>query len=214
MSKDWTGVPAGVLNAATQRFWVSLGVHAGMVATRITIDPSYLEGLATFAVQSVANTEKKILQPVYTLVTHAVAEFIAKDKFREGETTDGVSITRLGNNFEKNFLGKIEKNVGAAKLKSHNLLTAARDLSKDGESGIIPELGGKHEIALTHFFQLLEYKQQEKDFTWVVAYIVDKDGVLWTVSAGWGAGGDGWLVNAYSVVHSDRWDADRQVVSR
>ena len=211
----WTEVPSGTLNGATQRFWVELGDYALRIAVRINNDPKFLADLATSAINLATSRTKILLEHLFSFSTKEVKEFIAKESFVEGKTTDGVSIVWLGENFKKNFLGKIERNVKAVELKVNRLLEAARDLSKEGESGIIPQLGGKHEIMLAHFFQLLAYKQQKKDFTWTVAYICDENGVvLWVVDADWSTGLGGCYVNAYSVESSGKWVAGAQVVSR
>ncbi|MCX6787004.1 MAG: hypothetical protein NTY93_00530 [Candidatus Kaiserbacteria bacterium] len=167
------------------------------------------------AVKNRATIEvKKLLQFLFNFTAEAVEEFNAKEKFVEGKTVDGVSIYWLGENFKKNFCNKIEKNVAKTELKIHKLLEAARNLSKDDEPGIIPELGGKHETKLAQFFQILAYKQQKKDFTWVIAYIYDENGNLWTVGADWYSGRGGWFIGADSVDHPFRWDAGDQFVSR
>jgi len=179
-----------------------------------------VEAIAIFAeaVKNRATTAtaevKKLLQFLFSFNVEATEEFIAKEKFVEGKTIDGVSIYWLGDNLKKNFLGKTERNVANAELKVHELLEAARDLSKEDEPGIIPELGGNHEIMLAHFFQLLAYKQKKKDFTWIVAYICDENGNLWTVDASWYSGRGGWLVDAYSVERPYRWFTGPQFVSR
>jgi len=157
---------------------------------------------------------KKLLRFIFTFSAEAVDEFVAKKKFVKGETVDGVSIAWLGDNFKADFLGKIEKNVEAVELKIYKLLAAARDLTKEGEPGIIPALNGRHEIMLAHFFQLLAHKQRTKDFTWIIAYICDENGVLGAVGAGWCASIDGWGVCAGSVEDPDRWRAVARVVSR
>ncbi len=47
--KTWTEVPAGTLNAATQRFWVALGNNAETVANQINTKPGFVDKLARFA---------------------------------------------------------------------------------------------------------------------------------------------------------------------
>lgn len=216
----WTDIPGGILSGGVQRWLIALGSDAGRVITRLNLDPEFATSAATLLVNLATtprNTTaemKKLLQPLFSLIVEAVDEFIAKEKFVKGETTNGVSIAWLGDNFKTNFLGKIEKNVEAAKLKINKLLEAVRDLPKEDEPGIIPELGGNHEIKLAHFFQLLARKQQAKDYTWIIAYVCDKNGVLWAVGADWDSGSDGWDVNASSVEYPGRWGAGDQVVSR
>ena len=205
----WTDVPAGVINAAQQRFWVAVGDSADEIADKMCKDPDFLGKLTAFA-----KNQSKLLKPIATFQTLAVEEFIANENFVEGKTVNGVSTVRLGENFKKNFLGKVEKSVEAVELKIYSLIKAVCDLSKNDEPGIIPELGDKHEIRLAHFFQLLAYKQQKEDYSWTVGYVCDEQGVLWAVNAGWDSDFDGWFVNADSVGDPSRWNADNQVVSR
>lgn len=173
----------------------------------------FVNAVENRAISAVAEA-KKLLQFLFSFSAKAIEKFVAKEKFVEGKTIDGVSIAWLGENFKKNFLGKTEKSVETAELKVHALLEDARDLPKDDEPGIIPELAGKHEINLAHFHQLLAHKQQRKDFSWVVGYILDGNDVLWAVLARWDAGSDGWNVEAHSIEDPDRWNAGDQVVSR
>ncbi|MCX6787157.1 MAG: hypothetical protein NTY93_01370 [Candidatus Kaiserbacteria bacterium] len=164
----------------------------------------------SFFAEAVKN--RKLLQFLFLFSARAVNKFVAKDNFVEGKTVNDVSIAWLGEDFKNIFLGKIEKNVEAAELKVHKLFKAARSLSKEDESGIIPKLDGKHEIKLAHFFQLLAYKQQIKDFTaWVVGYILDENGNLSAVYAYWSGGG--WCVDVYSIKASRRWETGTRFVS-
>lgn len=157
----------------------------------------------------------KLLRYLFDFITEAVEEFVVKNKFIEGKTTDGVSIVSLGENFKKNFSGKIERNVEAVGLlKIHKLLEPARNLPKEDEPGIISELDGRHETMLAHFFQLLAYKQRTGDYTWTIAYIRDENGNLWSVHAQWVyTYFQGWVVDAISVKNQNKWYACAQVVS-
>ena len=172
-------------------------------------------GLFADAVKNRAvKVAKKLLQFLYGFTTTFIDKFDSTEKFREGETIDGVSIAWLGDNLKKHVLGKTETNVPAVDLKVHKLLEVARDLPKNNEPGIISALNGKHEIALAHFHQLLAYKQQKDDYSWTVAYIIGNDGVtLWAVYAGWNSGFRGWNVEASSVEDPYGWVAGRRVAS-
>ena len=104
--------------------------------------------------------------------------------------------------------------VAAAELKMNRLLEWARDLPEDDDVEIIPELAGRHKIKLAQFHQDLAHKQRVKNLAWVVAYICDKNGILWAVEADWFAGDGGWSVEAYSVGSPRRRRVGRQVLSR
>ena len=157
---------------------------------------------------------KKLLEFLFAFTTVAVKKFVAKDNFVEGKTINGVSIAWLGENFKKHLLIMTEDDVKKVELKVHKLLTSATDLPQEGNPGIIPELNGWHRTMLSHFFQLLSHKQQVEDYSWVVAYICDDDGVRWAVYACWYSGNDGWLVSARSVALPFSWNAGRQFLSR
>jgi len=173
----------------------------------------FADAVKNRAISAVAEA-KKLLKFLFSFNARAVKKFVVKEKFVESKTVDGVSIAWLGSNFKKSHLGKVEEDVPEVELKVHELLTAARDLLKDDEPGIISELAGRQETTHAHFFQLLAHKQQTKDFTWAIGYIADENGVLWAVDAHWYAGRGGWRVEAYSVASPDKWDAGYQVVSR
>lgn len=157
---------------------------------------------------------KKLLQFLFCLDAKAMKKFIVKEKFVEGKTVDGVSIAWLGGNFKKNHLGKIEEDIPDAELKVQKLLQCARDLPRDDEPGIIPELNGRQETTHAHFFQLLAHKQRMKDFSWIVGYIADENDVLSAVNANWSSDRGGWRVESRSVESPRRWRAVDQVVSR
>lgn len=193
--------------------------HFGVMSTEdrqwiINNTAAAIEIFAQAVKNRVAKEVKKLLQFVGTFAAKAVERFVAREKFVEGKTVDDVSIAWLEGNFKTNFLGKIEEGVEAAELKLHKLLEAARDLPKDDEPGIIPELAGKHETKLCQFFQLLAHKQRTKDFTWLVGYIADENGIVWAVRATWDAGLGGWYVGAGSVADPHGWLVGHRVLSR
>lgn len=142
---------------------------------------------------------KKLLQFLFSFNAKAVKRFVAREKFVEFKTVDGVSVVWLGDDFKKNLLDNIEKDVKVAKLKVHKLLKHARNLHEDDEPGIISKLAGKHTTMLAHFHQLLAHKQQTNDLGVVIAYILDGNKILWTVRAYWNADCCGWGIAADSV---------------
>jgi len=159
---------------------------------------------------------EKILEQIGTVRVKGAANFVAREKFREGYTVDGVSIASLSGSFQMYFLDMIEFDADTIKLKIYKLLKAARDVSMEGERGIIPEIGSKHEILLTHFFHLLAHKQETKDFTGVVAYILGRSSKLYAVDADWhpGFGFGGWRIHATPITSKSLWNREIQVVSR
>lgn len=215
MGKKWTDVPAGIINGATQRFWLALDEDAGTVANRINTDPDYLAHLVSFAVSSeLISPASTLLELVTTSEVAGVSSFIAEEKFREGKTTDGVKTVWFNDNFKKNFLGKREQSIAPATLR-------IQKLKKDSfDAPILAELGDAAETTLAQLWELLKKQGSGQKGTLLVngwaniAYIRDKNGNLWAVRAGWDSAYDGWDVSALSVGSPGRWIAGSLVVSR
>lgn len=159
----------------------------------------------------------QVLEFVQTVEVQGCDGFTAKEKFREGKTTDGVKIAWLGSNFKGNFLdgkGKVEESVSPATLRVHKLKTASLD------APMLAELGDTAETTLSQFWELLKKQGTGQKGPFLVngyaniAYIRDMNGTLWAVDAGWGSGRGGWCVEAFSVSGPDGWRADCLVVSR
>jgi hypothetical protein len=154
-----------------------------------------------------------LLQPVTTVDIIAIDEFVARDKFREGETIDGVKIYWIGQNFKTNFLGLVEKGIAPATLRIQKLKKNSVD------TPIMGELGETARTKLAQFWEQMKKQGQGQKGALLVnghaniAYIDDENGTLWAVAAFWSSGG-GWRVEASSVAYPGEWDADYQVVSR
>lgn len=147
----------------------------------------------------------KLLEFVKTVSLPAVGTFVAAEKFRPGETIDGINVGWLGDNFKANFLGKTEDQMPALKIREHKLLKGSRD------PAIITELGGeeKVEISLGQFWEFLKTADQS---LWYVVYIRNDDNVLWAVHAHWLGGG--LSVGANSLDDPNDWDTDNRFLSR
>lgn len=163
---------------------------------------------------------KKLLEFVTTTSVAAVESFKASDNFKVDTKKTAVRIAWIGDNFKEYFLDKIEGASEAADIKVHKLLRTARDLPKNDEPGIIPELADQHEITLGQLFSLLQKQGKGETGSLLVneyaniAYIRDINGILWAVSARWNSRSVGWLVEADSVEYPDGWRGGRQVFSR
>lgn len=173
-----------------------------------------VSAIALFA-EAVANRTQKepLLELVGTVKMPAVKKFVARKKFCAGETTDGVPIAWLGDNFKNNFLGKTEENVPAAELKNQRLRKGSLD------KPILAELGGEKaaKIFLANFWEILREKTRNGETGWMFGYILadeDDDDTLWAVDAARFSAGDGWAVRAYSVESPLEWSAGVEVVSR
>ncbi len=157
---------------------------------------------------------EKLLKLVRTVPVPAIAEFRAADKFRPGETVDGVKISRsMGDNFRTHFLPKIERSVLTIEIKVSKLLEGSLDA--DILAGIDRE---KRVITLGQLWEILKLQgggQKGALLTngWAnIFYILDIHGNLWAVSALWY--GDGWALYADSVGSPREWDADDRICSR
>ncbi len=156
----------------------------------------------------------KLLELVTSVKVAAVKEFIAADKFKAGETVDGVKYySSFGGNFIKHFLSKVERDVAATDLRVHKLLCNSKDL------GIRTGIGeDNEETSLAHLQQCLKRQGngEKGDLLingWAnIFYIRDMDGNLWAVRAYWC--GVGWCLSADSVEDPDGWSAGDQVFSR
>lgn len=151
-------------------------------------------------------TEEKLLERLSTTIVSAVLQFTAGEKFRPGETVDGIRVDWLSDNFKKHLLPKTESGeVAAEELVVNKLLKGSRD------PAIITALGGeeKVEVSLGQFWEFLKTADRK---LWYVAYVRDTDGVLWAVGADWD--GDGLDVEAYSLDGPSEWNADGRFLSR
>ncbi|MEK7609666.1 MAG: hypothetical protein AAB470_00905 [Patescibacteria group bacterium] len=169
-------------------------------------------------VSAVKNRARIIINKLLEFVTQvrvdAVKQFITADRFKAGQTIDGVKYhSSFGDNFNLHFLPKIEGDVQAVDLQVHKLLQNSKDL------GIRTEIGeDKEETKLAHLHHLLTLQGNgEKGVLLTngyanIFYIRGIDGNLWAVHARWYDGG--WYLGADSVGCSDGWDAGRQVFSR
>ena len=176
-----------------------------------------MEGVKRFLageLNVVAAAVKKLLALVTTAEVTSNESFVVAEKFREGETTDGVKIAWVGGNFKQHLLGKTETSVAPATLRIYKLKEDSFD------APVLAELGDTAETTLAHFWELLKKQGRGQKGKLLVngyaniAYIRDASGTRWAVSAYWCAGLDGWFVEAYPVTDPIRWLADRPVISR
>jgi len=154
---------------------------------------------------------KEVVQRVSDLLkylsTHSlpkVGESIARDKFVVN-TKNGaeLKISYLGDNFQKWFLDKVEKDVSGCEMKVSKLLKNSPD------KPILDELADKAENALAHVYEFL--KTADKG-VWYIFYVKDVNDRLRAVNADWDV--DGWHVGADSVGDRYERNAGNHVVSR
>lgn len=185
------------------------------IAQRVIDSPGNI--LAKRLVLLIADEPKEtILEQIGIVKVKGAAEFVAKEKFREGYTADGVSVAQLDEGFKASYLNMRELDIEQGQLKIYRLKRAARDSSMEGEAGIVSELSpNKSQVTLTYFFQLLAHKQQTKDFTGVVAYIWNPRSQFRAVDADWHAifGFGGWDIGEHSILSKTRWNRGTQIVS-
>lgn len=124
--------------------------------------------------------------------------FVADEKFREKEETDGVFIARLGPVFKKYYIDKVERDVPDTEL-------SVFDVQEDPcHSSIVARLGGKRVVqtSLAHLWSLLKDNEGEGDVLVTdgcanIFYIPDVFDTFWTVSANWDPRTGGWRVKAF-----------------
>jgi hypothetical protein len=132
---------------------------------------------------TVRHAAMKRLEFVQTVSFPEVPEFVSEDKFREGETVDGVKIKSVGKNFKANFLKKVEKNIPALDLREHRVLVKSRDAE------VIAKLGGEQQVT-TYLAHLWESLKSADHRQWLLRYICDEQGALWRISGYWREGLD------------------------
>lgn len=135
----------------------------------------------------------------------AIPKFVAAEKYREGETVDGIKVGWLGGNFETHFLQKVEGPVPALNLREYELVKPSRD------SAIITELGGEEKVETT-LGQFWEFLKTADRTLWHIRHIRDMSGILWAVSGNWDGGGLN--VEAVPLDSPDGWGDGGWFVSR
>jgi hypothetical protein len=147
---------------------------------------------------AVANRPRPVLEFVRTVSFSSVSEFVAKHAFVEGQVVDGIKIVRIGENFKKHFLDKVERSVPALDLREHALAARARDAT------IVAELGeDQAETFLAHFWASLKTADHRLR---QVRYIRGLDGSIWSVNCYWRDGGLD--IEASTVTRPEEWSVD------
>lgn len=200
---------AGELKAAFRRGdWTNTEIKKACEGDALAKFRKVIQDLAEIVIKKV-----ELLKFLASIPLSAVRHFSAADHFKVG-VVKGVKIGWLGENFQNNFLSKVERKVKVATLKSYELLQSSLD------GPIIEALGPDHETTLAHLWQLLVKQPNGESGTlltngyWNIFYIKDAKGKFWAVGAYWYAYYGGWCVDANSVEYPDRWRAGRRVVSR
>ncbi len=153
----------------------------------------------------------KLLKLLRTVSVPACRKFSARSTF--GAPKPAIKLWYLGDNFKKNFLPKVEKNIPATELTVSELTMT----SVDGP--ILAELGSKAETSLFHFWYLLSQQPNGEPGVLLtngytnIFYIKDVNDTRWAVRADWYTV-HGWRVIADSVGGPDGWGAGNQVFSR
>lgn len=143
-----------------------------------------------------------LFEPIGPHNLPAIPKFVTAEKFRPGETIDGIKIAWLGDNFKKQYLPLTEDPIGATEILESNLLRAANELPQSPEEpGIIAELGGT-KVAVSRMGQFWEILKTADQSLWYAIFAYDIENVLGVVNADWYS--DGLCVNAYPL--GDRYD--------
>lgn len=154
-----------------------------------------------------------LLEPIGTIVLPASERFAASEHFVvDISSAARVKISWIDNNFQGNFLAKIEEPQPGQELCYSKLTRPELDGS------IMAELGDKRETTLAQVFALMALQPNgEKGISLTngsanVFYVRDMNGSLWALSVRWI--GRGWFVSAHSVSDPGRWGGGRRVFSR
>jgi hypothetical protein len=165
-----------------------------------------MDGVQRFLAGTSEVVVKGLLEQIGTAAIPSIAPFTAAEKFRIGETIDGITVGWLGDNFKEHFLQKIETGeVATETLAINKLQKRAKD------PAIITALGGEEKVEIS-LGQFWEYLKTANRNLWHVAYIRDDKSVLWAVNAlCYGGKLD---VEAHSLGDPGGWYAGNQFLSR
>lgn len=158
--------------------------------------------------------DSALLEPVSFVQVAGVEAFDAKTKFIAATTTDGVKVGYLSEDFNANFLNKIEIDVSPQRIRIH------KPRKESVDQPIIEELGGGEliETNLATMWELLKKQGQGQSGELLtngnanIFYIRDGNDTLWAVYCRWHEGR--WNVYLGSVAGPYGWIADDQVCSR
>ena len=176
-----------------------------------------LEQIARLIVGAAKDAKKKaeeLFQFIGQIIIPARSgEFVAKNFFVVNTTENApAKISYVGENFQKRYLGKIEKPFSGSTLAGRQLNENALD------EKIIANIGGEAKAETTLYEVYAAMAQQPngpnsacgKLKVWNIFYVRDIFGVLGAVCVGWS--GDGWDVFACEL--EDEWNAGCTVFSR
>lgn len=151
-----------------------------------------------------------LLDFIETVDLPAIGKFIVSDHFTV--INKEVKIGYIGDNFENNFVGKVEEAQAKATL-------CISKLKKDSlDTPIMDELGSMTETTLANVWQLLKKQANGEKGKLLtngyanIFYVRDTKGVFWVVFVRWLSGD--WSVGARSVGHLVEWGECSQVFSR
>ena len=171
-------------------------------------------GLADLIANHIAEHRHEV-PPILKLIASCIKVSGCKKFVADKVSLKAVNVGWTGDNFNQNFLGKVEEDIEDGMLAIHRLEKRALD------APIRQELGQeREEITLAHFLDLLARQSKGENGVLLVngyaniAYIRDKNGKLWAVSASWYSGGRCWRVEARSVESPRGWLDGSRVLSR
>jgi hypothetical protein len=181
MSKDMLGSVVRAAVGVPQHRLDTLAKIASAMAEDNPSGESYHEHFKQLLeIQLIASSH--LFERVEEFSLYTTSLFTAAEKFRIGETIDGITVGDIGLNFKEHFLLKVEKGEDVIENFTVNKL-----MKKAKDSAIIASLGGKRkaEVTLGNFWDFL--KTADRQFCYA-AYIRDIKGTLLAVRASWLAG--------------------------
>lgn len=149
-----------------------------------------------------------LLTPVSTIHVPAIQRFVCDD-----ETLKAANI-HTGENFDRLFKGKVEKNISSTTLTAHKLNRRSLD------PPILTEFGDCAQTALAHMVELVKKQKNGEpgilltDGCANIFYLIDSDSNIWAVNARRYFIRRYWDVEAYSVEYPRMWIVGIQAFSR
>ncbi|MDP2357916.1 MAG: hypothetical protein Q8M31_17880 [Beijerinckiaceae bacterium] len=195
----WFFLAIGSVGAAADNQRAQAGLQALILGSRVSC--------------SLHRTPQEPLDPATTSALPDNKKFVAGPHFKENISSAAeVRISWLGATFMRLFAAKVEDNTDDVTLQIYALSRPS------SSTGIVAELGDRHETKLSHLWCLLKRQANGEDGALQtnagpnVFFVRDATGVLGAVDAIWA--GAGWEIGASQVEVQRQWPSGSRVISR
>jgi hypothetical protein len=170
----------------------------------------FYSDLAGFVKHWRSTDTQELLTRFTEILSSSATKFVAGDAFGPNNP-NGIKF-RLGADFERDFLSKVENDVVPATVIVYRLERSSQN------SEIIDELGkDEYLVGLKRLYDYIKVQRQDGslfvgDCT-IIAYAIDIWGTFQVVCADWNSTNGVWYINANRIDHPTRWHAGDQVLS-